>query len=42
MTGFFARLTETQLAKAGIKEVMLKPPVTFKGLSETIDRLLKI
>jgi PAS domain S-box-containing protein len=41
MTGFFAKLTDAQLAQAGIKEVMLKP-VTLKGLSETIDRLLKI
>ena len=40
MTGFSTNLTETQLTKAGIKEVLLKP-VTLKGLSDTIDQLLK-
>lgn len=40
MTGFFTDLTEEQLTKAGIKEVLLKP-VTLKGLSDSIDRLLK-
>jgi CheY-like chemotaxis protein len=40
MTGFFAKLTDEQLLNAGIQEVLLKP-VTLKGLSQTIDRLLK-
>jgi len=39
MTGFYANLTDEQVQRAGISEVLLKP-VGVKGLSETVSRVL--